>query len=325
MSESPTAAGSDAAWSDLWARTSRGSIDLDAPDDPVAQALRDHWVSRRGWLAGLQQVVDVGSGPAVLARHLRGRPGPAALDGLVWWCVDAAALPLVDSPTPGLHCLGQTDFASAQPPQGPCDGIVSNFGLEYVPRQGLAAACARWLAPGARLDAVAHARGSVIDLTACQTLADIEEALDGVRLFEHARRLLEAARTLPADPALRRQHGLAERHGYNRAVESLKASMEVRGQASAVWIDMLQALTQLVQRAVAGQAESSAARCASLESAYRAERQRLQAMRSSALGPSELEALAAAFREAGLSQPEWREIRAAAGLVAWHLSSQRTS
>jgi hypothetical protein len=309
------------AWSQLWSQTARGSIDLDA-DDPVSQTLRAYWSDRVPWLKGLRRVVDVGSGPAVLARHLQATAPQRVLDGLQWWCVDAAVLPALEVAMPGLYLLGETDFASVRPPDGPCDGLVSNFGLEYVPRRDLAAACARWLVPGGQVNAVVHACGSVIDAASAQTLEDIQHALTGVQLFDRAGALLQAAATLPAEPARRQQHGADARQAYNRAVEDLKAEMTQRGQRCAVWIDMLTALTALVRQALSGEATSAMRRCDDLARAYRSEILRLHAMRASAVDEARQVELDDAFVQAGLSRPIWQAIHSQVGLVGWSLSAR---
>lgn len=308
------------AWSSLWSRTTRGSIDLDG-DDPLGRALRAHWAGEWRWMAGLRQLVDVGSGPAVLARHvLRGQPSGGSLP--TWWCLDAAELPPLDGVPAGVRGLGATDFAAAAPPDGPCDALVSNFGLEYVPRPAVAAACARWLVPGGRLSAVVHAQGSVVDQTAARTLTDLSEALTGVQLFDRADALLQAIETLPADPAARQRHGVTVRAAYNEAVDALKARMSARGEGG-VWIDMLGTLTQLIREALAGSAADSRARCQALKAAYVAEAARLRMMRTSAMGPDEQAAMASEFRAAGFQPLVWAELRTSAGQLAWHVSARR--
>ena len=223
---------------------------------------------------------------------------------------------------PWLRYLGETDFAVSSPQQGRCQGLVSNFGLEYVPRADVARACARWLAPEGRLSAVVHASGSVIDLTAAQSLDDLSHALSELALFDRAQDLLQAIRTLPADSARRQRHGAGPRAAYNRGVDDLKARMAERGKAAAVWMDMLTALTRLVRQALDGHAEAALAACAELAQAYRAEVIRLRAMRASAFGSGEQALLGQAFAQAGLTRPVWAEIRSPIGLVAWHLSAR---
>jgi hypothetical protein len=318
----PTSDAANQAWSLLWNQSVRGSIDLDA-DDPIAHALREHWASRLPWLAQLSRVVDVGSGPAVLARHLLATSPAGVLSGLTWVCLDAATLPPAGLQAPWLCWMGGTDFASAIAPDGPCDGLVSNFGLEYVSRSELAQACARWLVRGGRLSAVVHATGSVIDLTAQQTLNDIQHALVDAQLFDRAHDLIQAMATLPIDPSRRQQHGVETRAAYNLVVDDLKARMVERGRRVQVWIDMLTALTGFIREARDGRADHAISRCAELGRAYDAETLRLRAMRASAIGPQEQAALADLFSQAGLSRPDWHAIRAPIGLVGWHLTAVR--
>jgi SAM-dependent methyltransferase len=309
------------AWSQLWAKTTIGSVDLDG-NDPLATSLRRHWAGQVQWLSGLSSVVDVGSGPAILARHLQASAPAGVLDGLTWWCLDNAELPPSPLVSARIELQGSTDFAASSPSQGPCDGLVSNFGIEYVPREHLASACARWLRPGGRLSAVLHAAGSVIDQTARQTLDDIAYALRPAGLFDRAVDLVGAIETVPADPTKRREHAPEVRSAYNEAVDDLKSRMAVRNGTSAAWIDMLTSLTGMIQRRLRGEADHAAMSCAALRDAYVAEHGRLVAMRSNAIGAEEQLTLDAAFLDAGFSAPHWQPVQSSVGLVAWHLTAR---
>lgn len=312
------------AWSALWSRTTRGSIDLDG-DDPLAVSLRRHWAQAVPWLASCGMVVDIGSGPAVLARHLRGSPGGAAIAALRWCCVDAAALPPPSATELWLRCLGDTDFASAAPPDGPVPALVSNFGLEYVPRPAWAAACARWLQPGGELHAVLHARDAVIDRTTRQTLDDLAAAIDEVALFARAEALLQAARTLPASPEARRTHGVAERAAYNEAVDTLKARLAGPPGSGGALRDLLTALTETLRLALSGQPDTAFARLAALAQAYADERRRLQAMRASAIDAEGCAAMSRQLVGAGFEPPDWQRLDSAAGMVGWTLRARRAA
>lgn len=311
----------DAAWTALWSGTRRGAIDLQAPDDPVAGALRGFWLQQLEWMSPLQHAVDVGSGPAILPLQLRAWAA-GALDALVWECVDAASLPPQELPA-GWCLRGDTDFATCNPERSPGEALLSNFGLEYVARAAVAQACARWLAPNGRLVAVLHAQGSVIDERSRTSLQDLTLALEHWRLFDRAAQLLEAIASLPADAAQRVSHGADVRQNYNTAVNDLKQRMTERGERSPVWIDMLTALTGLAQQALAGQPEGAQLQCTRLAHAYRAEWRRLQTMKSCALDAPATVALGQSLEAAGFGHVKWQPLFAEPGLIGWTLTAQR--
>lgn len=314
------AAADAAAWATLWAQSRQGAIDLEAPD-PVSSALRALWAEQIPWLAGCERAADVGSGPAVLPLALR-RIAAGPLDALEWECVDAAALPALALP-PQLHLRAATDFAESQPQRGSVDALLSNFGLEYIDRTRVAQACARWLAPGGRLFAVVHHCDSLIDRTTRQSLADLQVALERWQLVARTGRVLEAMATLPADPALRRHHAPGLREAFNEAVDDLKQRMVERGERSAVWIDLLTALADLVRQAAAGEPEPARRRLAALDTGYAAETRRLQAMQAAALSVTDKGPFAAALQAAGLQTVDWRPVTCSAGAVALVLTAHR--
>ena len=319
----PTRPSATPAWSRLWAETTAGSIDL-AAQDPVAQALRGHWHAQLAWLRSCARVADVGSGPAVLPRLLLDAD-PGGLAEVRWRCVDRAALPdsLAARLPRTVTLQGDTDFGGSQPPDGTVDALLSNFGLEYVGRDAVATACARWLGPGGRLHAVLHARDSLIDRTSALGHEDIGFALHDTRLFEHAAALLRALATLPADPGTRRTHAVEVRQAYNAAVDALKRRMDGRGAPSAVLLDMLEGLRGPLERTRGGDLPGALGELDARATAYAAEAQRLHDMRQQALDSEQLQALCTALQAAGFERPQVEPLACPLGLVGWCLQARR--
>lgn len=284
----------------------------------MAQALRAHWIEQVPWLGACAVAADIGSGPAVLARMLANYRG-ADLAGLHWICIDSAHWPGAREALQGARLTLRTgeNFADALPPPGGVDALLSNFGLEYVDQQAAAEACWAWLAGGARLHAVIHARGSVIDRAASANLADIGCALHEVRLFDRASAMLQALATAPADPVDRMMHAMDVRDAYNDAVNVLKARMQAAGSRSAPLVDMLQGITVLAARVREGHLGAALEALNARAAAYGAEHARLEAMRRAALDEAGLSALVEALSRAGLRQVQTRPLDSGLGQVAW--------
>lgn len=89
----PDAASPD-PWSQLWGQTVLPSWNL-LGSDPAAVALREHWLAQQSWISDSLNVVDVGSGPAVLARLLSSMGGEhqSTTKANNWLCVDQAQIP----------------------------------------------------------------------------------------------------------------------------------------------------------------------------------------------------------------------------------------
>ena len=326
MAMTPTLTASiPSAWTSLWAESVTGSIDLSA-DDPIATCLREHWAEQAAWMTGCSSIVDVGSGPAVLARltHaiLGNGNGPRT-----WTCIDRASIPA--NAWTGLafdvRARDGEDFSAALPSHGPVDALVSNFGLEYVARDGLAAACRRWLAPAGRLSCVIHAKDSVIDSASEQGAADLSFALHDVGFFAHASQLLSAMASAPADPMARMMHAVDVRDAYNNAVNLLKGRMEERGAHSAVLMDILHGVHALTRFIAAGHLEEALAALANREAAYRAELVRLNDMRHSAQSQDQIQDLMSQLQGLGFTQVEYRSLGCTLGPVAWALSARAPS
>lgn len=322
LAELPLAADPSHAWSQHWQQTLTGSIDLLA-SDPVATALRTHWQSQIPALQLAGAIADVGSGPAILARlmsSLGWTPAPPA----VWWCIDAAhlgsawqhALPA------SIRVLDQTPFDTAEPPHGPVDALVSNFGLEYLPLRSIAQAVPRWLRPNGIFNAVLHARGSVIDAVSREHAGDLRMALEDVRLPALAKDLVSALATAPADPVQRMMHGVETRDAYNAGVDRLKQVMEDRGRPSAVLMDLLRATTQVI-RDLKTVGEPAAQRTLEqLQAVYEGERRRLDQMLASALDETAAAHWRTTLQEsAGLKHLELERLDCGIGTVAWNLRS----
>jgi hypothetical protein len=302
-----------------------GSIDLDA-EDPLATCLRDHWTEQAAWMIGCSSIVDVGSGPAVLARSIHAMHGNGT-GPRVWTCIDSASIPA--SAWTGLPfaviARDGEDFSAALPSHGPVDALVSNFGLEYVARDGLAAACQRWLAPAGRMSCVIHAKDSLIDSTSEQGAADLVFALNDLAFFAHASQLLSAMASAPTDPMARMMHAVDIRDAYNNAVNLLKGRMEDRGARSAVLMDILQGVHALTRFVAAGHLEEALAALANREAAYRAELVRLNEMRHSAQSQAQIDDLMSQLQGLGFTQVECRSLYCSLGSVAWTLSARAPS
>jgi hypothetical protein len=309
------------AWSNLWAQSPRGAIDL-AADDPVAAALRAHWQAQLAWLADCDEVVDVGSGPAVLPRHLLSA-APGVLSQVQWRCLDKATfVPAVAAAMPAAITIhGGVDFAASQPIVAPAAALISNFGLEYVDRSGLATACRRWLAAGGRLSAVIHARGSIIDQVSNASADDIRYALDAARLFDRSRDLFVAMASLPSDPMERMMYGVDIRDAYNASVNGLKRRMEDKGAYSAVLIDMLTLVSNLAGRVPQSRLDDVLAELQRREGDYAAEVVRLSDMQASAMDEAQMAALAQELRVAGFGQIGVAPLTCTLGLLGWTLSA----
>lgn len=290
----------------------------------MSHALRTHWSQQLGWLSSCAVAADVGSGPAILPRMLIRHHG-TALAALHWICIDSAHWPGAHAGLPGTRLSLRTgqNFVDALPPPGGVDGLVSNFGLEYVPRERAAEACWAWLAGGARLHAVMHAKGSVIDRAAMTHLDDIAFALTDAQLFDRASAMLQALATAPSDPVERMMHAIDVRDAYNAAVNALKARMEAARLRSEPLIDMLQGITALTGPARTGQLESALAGLARREADYRAECARLEAMRQAALDEVAVTAFHRALSEAGLRDVTGQLLDSPAGPVGWIVSARK--
>lgn len=290
----------------------------------MALALRDHWQAQVPWLGKSSTVADVGSGPAVLARLLQGL-APAAMRDVRWVCVDQADWPGARESAANsmITMRSGENFVDAMPPAGGVSAVVSNFGLEYLPREGAVDAVWAWLASGARLHAVLHARGSVIDHAATANLGDITFALRDARLFEHGAAMLGAMATAPEDPVDRMMHAVDVRDAYNAAVNALKARMEAAGRRSAPLMDMLQGITGLVPLVRQGLSHQALERLGERARDYAAECRRLEAMRDAAHDEVALAGLVDALKATGMRELSAAPLDSSLGSVGWVLSGRK--
>ena len=310
----------------LWGQSTRGAWDL-LGMDAVAVALRTHWFSQSLWLSNIDSVLDVGSGPGVIARLLKAPPSPAsAIEPSRWICLDQAHISS-DSveDLPGLQMIGGQRFEDAAPPEAGVGALISNFGLEYMEPGRWVPATACWLRNGARLHALVHASGSVIDLGTEQWMADLSLALDELDFFTLLARLLEAKATAPADVMARMMHGLEVRDEYNRAVNRMKARIEDRGVRGGPILDILLLARDMVQAVPGLLLEDAHARTRRSEKSFRAELSRLQAMRKAAWDEQAASSVVALMELRGFQDIRVSEMSSGSVRVAWVLEATTSS
>jgi hypothetical protein len=322
--EVPVAKEAAEPWTQLWMQTARPAWDLGG-EDPVAWALRGHWQDQWGWLQSRRHILDAGSGPAVLARLLQPLVrSPDVPTGTVWTCVDQALIDVSSlSDLPMVQGVFGRPWESLPPPAVGASALVSNYGLEYVSRDHLVRTCASWLAPGGRLHAVMHARGSVIDQQSAQGLADLNLILDELGFPERVAALLEARVAAPSEPTARMMHGVEVRDAFNACVNSMKMQLDERGARQGALIEWLMVARDLVQTVSEGTLQATLDRLQRLRAAYDAERSRLQAMRACALSQSDLEVLGQQLVRDGFQGVQLGSLEASTGPVAWVLEATR--
>lgn len=313
-------------WTQLWGQTVRSTWNL-LGDDPVALALREHWEVQLAWISDRSQVVDVGSGPAVLARLLQA-PAPSR-DGATrmpqWTCVDQARIPASSvSDLAGVDGKFGLPWEALSAPATGADALVSNFGLEYVSRDHLVRTCASWLTEGGRLHAVLHAQDSVIDQQSALGLADLDLILDELDFPGRVAALLEAKVTAPADPLARMMHGIGVRDAFNEGVNRMKSRLEDRAAREGALLEWLMLARDLVQSVTDSTLGAALERLQIQRDAYDAERSRLSVMRSSALDQPGLEALGRDLALQGFESIQMGSLQASVGPVAWVLDALRS-
>jgi hypothetical protein len=320
--DQPGEASTTSAWERLWSSTATGSIDLRA-DDPVAQALREHWLAQRPWMLASARVMDLGSGPAVLPTFLIEQDARLATTTR-WLCADIAPIAANPAWPACIELHAGVDLATFRPThqRTAVDALVSNFGVEYAPLEAVTHAARTWLLPGGRLHAIVHAKDSLIDQVAQANLADLKVAMDELSIFDRAQRVLQAMADMPQDPTERMLHGVAARDAYNDAVNELKRRMEARGQAAGVWIDILRTITGLLQKARAGGVGQAMIGLMQAKQAFGDERVRLLAMQRAALDETTLagwlSTLAPGFKSSPLAA-----LSCPLGLVGWVVDAER--
>jgi hypothetical protein len=310
-------------WSQLWGQTVRSSWDL-LGDDPVAAALREHWQVQSTWIRDRSRVVDVGSGPAALARLFQATVPELERQTRTprWTCVDQARIPEASlSGLTGVDGKFGLPWEALPTPPAAADALVSNFGLEYVGRDQLARTCASWLAEGGRLHAVLHARDSFIDRHSALGLGDLDLILDELDFPGRLEAVLRAKVTAPADPLDRMMHGTDVRDAFNECVNHMKSRLELRGTREGALLEWLVLSRDLVQSVSEATLATALERLQVQRTAYDAERSRLSAMRVSALDQPGLEALGRELALHGFESIQLGSLEASVGPVAWVLDT----
>lgn len=312
-------------WSQLWDQTVLPSWNL-LGSDPAAVALREHWHAQKSWISNGLQIVDIGSGPAVLARLF------AAMDSehqrkaspTQWLCVDQAQIPSKSvSDMPFVTSKFGVPWESLSASDHRVNAIVSNFGLEYVSHEHIARGCASWLENGGRLHAVMHAQDSVIDRQSALGLSDLNLILDELGFPEQVAALLKMKVTAPSDSVARIMHGVEIRDAFNQSVNRMKTVLDERGDAQSALLDWLVLSRDIVQNVSQGTLSTAQENLKTLRVLYEAERSRLTAMRSCALDPSGMDAIASELQLSGFDSVHVSRLECSLGTVAWTLDAHK--
>ena len=203
------------------------------------------------------------------------------------------------------------------------NAIVSNFGLEYVSHEHIARGCASWLEKGGRLHAVMHAQDSVIDRQSALGLSDLNLILDELGFPEQVASLLESKVTAPSDSVARIMHGVEIRDAFNQSVNRMKTVLDERGDAQSALLDWLVLSRDIVQTVSEGTLSAAQENLKTLRVLYEAERSRLTAMRSCALDPSGMDAIADELKLSGFDPVHVSRLECSLGTVAWTLDAHK--
>jgi hypothetical protein len=314
-------------WSQLWGQTVLPSWNL-LGSDPAAVELREHWFAQKSWISDSLQVVDIGSGPAVLARLFAsmdsGHPRPAA--ATQWLCVDQAQIPSKSvSDLPFVTGKFGVPWENLSASEHHANAIVSNFGLEYVSHEHIARGCASWLEKGGRLHAVVHAQGSVIDRQSALGLSDLNLILDELGFPEQVSALLKSKLTAPSDSVARMMHGVEVRDAFNQSVNRMKTVLDERGDVQSALLDWLVISRDIVQGISKGTLGAAQEHLKTLRVLYEAERWRLTAMRSRALDQSGMDAIAHELKLSGFDPIKISLLECSLGTVAWTVDAHKMS
>ena len=307
-------------WSQLWGHTVLPSWNL-LGNDPAAVALREHWLAQSSWISDGLQVIDVGSGPAVLARLLTsmGSGHTKGMKATKWLCVDQAQIPASSvSDLPSVKTLFGVPWENLSASEHDVSVLVSNFGLEYVSHELIARGCASWLEKkGARMHVVMHAKDSVIDRQTALGLSDLNLILDELNFPEQVFALLKSKVNAPADSVARIMHGVEVRDAFNQCVNRMKSILDQRGAAQSALLVWLVLSREMLQGVSEGTLGAALERLKALRIAYDAERSRLNAMRSCALDQSGIEALELELKLSGFDSIKISSLDCSMGTVAW--------
>ena len=312
-------------WSQLWDQTVLPSWNL-LGSDPAAVALREHWLAQKSWISNGLQIVDIGSGPAVLARLFASMDGEhqRKANPTQWLCVDQAQIPSTSvSDLPFVTGKFGVPWENVSASEHQANAIVSNFGLEYVSHEHIARGCASWLEKGGRLHAVMHAQDSVIDRQSALGLSDLNLILDELGFPEQVASLLESKVTAPSDSVARIMHGVEIRDAFNQSVNRMKTVLDERGDAQSALLDWLVLSRDIVQTVSEGTLSAAQENLKTLRVLYEAERSRLTAMRSCALDPSGMDAIARGLKLSGFDPVHVSRLECSLGTVAWTLDAHK--
>jgi hypothetical protein len=312
-------------WSQLWDQTVLPSWNL-LGSDPAAVALREHWLAQKSWISNGLQIVDIGSGPAVLARLFASMDSgqEKSATATQWLCVDQAQIPSTSvSDLPFVTSKFGMPWESLSASDHLVNAIVSNFGLEYVSHEHIARGCASWLEKGGRLHAVMHAQDSVIDRQSALGLSDLNLILDELGFPEQVASLLESKVTAPSDSVARIMHGVEIRDAFNQSVNRMKTVLDERGDAQSALLDWLVMSRDIVQTVSAGTLGAAQEHLKSLRVLYEADRSRRSAMRSCALDPSGMDVIARELKLCGFDPVHVSRLECSLGTVAWTLDAHK--
>lgn len=296
-----TTAASD-AWSRLWRSGVPHSCATAMPGNYDGPTLA-FWQRQFQALPEGSVVVDVGTGNGALAllasRAARDRRTRLDVHGVDLADIDPAAT--IGGDFTGIRFHSRTSLAALPFADAGVDLLVSQFALEYAPRETAVAEALRVLGTRGGAAMVLHSHDSVVARVTAERLpwfglllrdSPLLPAADGVV------KVLATART-PAERAALQSDPLAEstRHAFNRAAGELLDRAREPG-AGDVLGRFMPALSQAVQSAAQ---EPMRARegLAGLRQWLRDEEDRLLQLRAALLDAAALDALAGSFREAG--------------------------
>lgn len=290
------------AWSRLWRSGVPHSCATAMPgnyDGPT----RAFWERQFQALPDGSLVVDVGTGNGALAllasRSARGRGIRFDVHGVDLADIDPAAA--VGDDFSGIRFHPRTSLAALPFADGGVDLLVSQFALEYGPREAAIAEALRVLGTRGGAAMVLHSHDSVVARVTAERLPWFGLLLRGSPLLSAADAVVEvlaAART-PAERAALQADPRAEaaRQAFNDAAAALLDRAREPG-AGDVLGRFMPALAQALQEA-AREPGTARERLAGLRDWLRDEEERLLQLRAALLDADGLEALAGSFRKAG--------------------------